>query len=155
MKKLFILIISLLITVGVIYYFGFYTYFSKTEIHEQLPTSSKQGSEMKNIATGNFGEVDLIHKGSGEAKLIEIDGKTILRFENFSVTSGPDLYVYLSDSPNPMNNLGDLGNYANLGLLKGTIGSQNYEVPDNAKNYRTAIIWCQKFGVLFSFALMK
>ena len=86
---------------------------------------------------------------------MEISGKRILRLENFNVTSGPDLYVYLSDSTNPTHSVGNLGNYVDLGLLKATSGNQNYDVPARAENYRTAIIWCKQFGVLFSFAVME
>lgn len=160
MKKLWLIIIVLAVIAGVVYYFGFYTYFIKTEVHEELPTPAALAPgavepEMKTVAIGEFGEIDLIHKGSGQAKLIEIGGKTILRLENFNVTSGPDLYVYLSNSVKPTHSIKDLGDYVELGRLKATSGDQNYDVPTNATGYRTAVIWCKQFGVLFSFAVMN
>lgn len=159
MKKLWFVVIGVVIIAGGIYYLGLYTYLIKTEIHEELPRQGgapdSSAPQIKTIAVGSFGEVDFIHKGSGQAKLIEIDGKTILRLENFSVTSGPDLYVYLSNSAKPTHNVKDLGDYVDLGLLKATSGNQNYDVPVVAQNYRTAVIWCKQFGVLFSFAAMN
>lgn len=135
---------------------GFHTYFIKTEIDEALPTSNTTTSdEMRVLAEGTFGEVDFIHKGSGKAKLIETDEGLLLRLEDFSVTSGPDLYVYLSDSTDPKHGVGSLGQYADLGLLKATSGNQNYPIPSSASEYRTAVIWCKQFGVLFSFAVMN
>ena len=160
MKKLWFVVIGVAVVAGGIYYLGLYTYFIKTEIHEELPMSSMPApgttaSQMKTLAIGSFGEIDLIHKGSGRAKLIEIDGKTFLRLENFSVTSGPDLYVYLSNSTKPTHNIKDLGDYADLGRLKATSGDQNYDVLPGIEGYRTAVIWCKQFGVLFSFAVME
>lgn len=160
MGKWWLVIIGVAAVAGGVYYFGLYTYFIKTEIHEELPTpaASVPGAiepEMLTVAVGEFGEIDFIHKGSGQAKLVEINGKMILRLENFSVTSGPDLYVYLSNAIKPTHDIKDLGGYVNLGRLKATSGDQNYDVPANAKGYRTAVIWCKQFGVLFSFAVMK
>ena len=160
MKKLWLVIIIVVAVVaGGIYYLGLYTYFVKTEIHEELPrqggVSDSLVPQMRTLAIGSFGEIDLIHKGSGQAKLIEIDSKTFLRLENFSVTSGPDLYVYLSNSTKPTHNIKDLGDYVELGRLKATSGDQNYDVPPGAESYRTAVILCKQFGVLFSFAVME
>ncbi|MBI2065032.1 MAG: DM13 domain-containing protein [Candidatus Yanofskybacteria bacterium] len=160
MNKSRFVIVGIAVLVGVVYYFGFYTYFIKTEIHEELPMPAASAPDspapqMRTIAFGSFGEIDFVHKGSGQAKLIEIDGKTILRLENFTVTSGPDLYVYLSNSTKPTHEIKDLGNYINLGRLKATSGEQNYEIPQSAEGYRTAVIWCKQFGVLFSFAVME
>ncbi|OGN04524.1 MAG: hypothetical protein A3B99_00955 [Candidatus Yanofskybacteria bacterium RIFCSPHIGHO2_02_FULL_44_12b] len=107
------------------------------------------------MVQGSFVEVDLVHKGSGTAKIIEADGKRILRLENFEVTNGPDLYVYLSESRTPGNDLKSIDKYIILGPLKGNKGDQNYEIPSPFVGYDTAIIWCQKFGVLFSYALMQ
>src|SRR3989344_5021230 len=109
MNKLWLVVIGMAILAGGVYYFGLYTYFVKTEIHEELPTSAVSAPDspvlqMRTIAVGSFGEIDFVHKGSGQAKIIEIDGKTFLRLENFAVTSGPDLYVYLSNSTKPTHN---------------------------------------------------
>lgn len=155
MKKLLIIGIILAALIGLFFYFGFYNYFIKTEINEKLPMTAVQILEMKTLAIGEFGEVDFIHKGRGRAKLIESNGQLTLRLENFEVTNGPDLYVYISDSENPTNEVADLGNYVDLGPLKASSGNQNYSVPNEAKNYRTAIIWCKQFSVLFSFAIME
>src|SRR3989344_8446216 len=159
MQKLWFVIIGVAVIAGGVYYFGLYTYFVKTEIHEELPRQGEApdspASQMRTLAIGSFGEIDLIHKGSGQAKLIEINGKTFLRLENFSVTSGPDLYVYLSNSTKPTHNVKDLDDYADLGRLKATSGEQNYDIPPSAEGYRTAVIWCKQFGVLFSFAVIE
>jgi len=41
-----------------------------------------------------------------------------------------------------------------VGPLKGNIGDQNYIVPQdvNLGEYKSVVIWCEQFGVLFSAA---
>ena len=154
MKKYLISIILIIVGAG-IYYSGLYTYFIRTDIQEELPSSSGSVQATQTIATGNFVEVDFIHKGSGQANLVKVNGKNILRFENFNVVSGPDLYVYLSKSPNPTGGIKSLGDFIDLGLLKGTSGNQNYEINADTTGYATAIVWCKRYGVLFTYAVMR
>lgn len=71
------------------------------------------------------------------------------------MTNGPDLYVYLSNSNTPTRDEKSLGQYVNLGRLKGNVGNQNYEIPELASGYTTAVIWCKKFSVLFSYAVSE
>lgn len=151
-------LIVIVVVVGLAdYYFGFHTYFQRTEVNEVFPAVStdENGIGPKIEIQGSFVDVDTIHKGSGTASIIEQQGKRYLRFEDFQVTNGPDLYVYLSESQMPGNDLKSLDKYINLGRLKGNVGDQNYEIPEPFRSYNTAIIWCQKFGVLFSYAIME
>ncbi len=143
-----------------VFYFRFHTYFQRTEVREaplvqESDPSAPEAVADKTIAQGTFVEIDAVHKGSGTAKMIQHNDQVYLRFEDFRVTNGPDLYVYLSDSKTPGNTLESLGNYKSLGVLKGNIGDQNYDIPAANDGYRTVVIWCQKFGVLFSFAVME
>lgn len=172
MKPYIIGIIVLVAFAGVAdYFFGFHTYFQRTEVNEAVPsmvgstptpqagTASQQSPtpsvSPRTVVQGSFAEVDFIHKGSGTAKIIEDSGRRYLRFEDFEVTNGPDLYVYLSESKTPGGDLKSLDKYISLGRLKGNIGNQNYEIPEPFRGYDTAVIWCQKFGVLFSYAVME
>ncbi len=169
-KKLIILIsvfAVLALVTAEVFYFRFHTYFQNTRIEESLPVatqktlevesaeSSESIMEPKSIVKGNFVAVDFVHKGSGTAQIIEQDGKRYLSLESFEVTNGPDLYIYLSDSKNPGNSIESLDNYVSLGMLKGNQGNQVYEIPESYKGNNTAIIWCKKFGVLFSYAVMQ
>ena len=168
MKKIFFALafISVLsIASAELFYFRFHTYFIENEVQEAFPapTTTRGGLEGDSIkadapsvvATGQFTKVDAIHKGSGVAKLIKQGEKLFLSLEDFQVTNGPDLHVYLSDAVTPGKDLASLGNFEDLGLLKGNVGNQYYEVPDVTSAYRTVVIWCQSFGVLFSFAGMR
>ena len=99
---------------------------------------------------GTFHGADDFHFGSGNALLIETaPGIFTLRFEEFSVRNGPDLYVYLSDDPEGYGD-GPL----ELGTLKATDGAFNYEVPagTDISRFKSALVWCKQFAVLFAVA---
>jgi hypothetical protein len=102
------------------------------------------------LAVGSFHGADDFHFGQGTAALIETSpGRYTLRFEDFSVRNGPDLYVYLSP---------DAQGYAEgaleLGTLKATDGAFGYELPEGTDpaDFESAVIWCKQFAVLFAVA---
>jgi hypothetical protein len=180
MKKTILVVGSLVIVLALagaeLFYFRFHTYLQTTSVDEELPemeadesvaqpdstaadesqtaepeTSTSTGPTM--LAAGEFVGIDFVHKGSGTARIIEQGGVRYLRFENFQVTNGPDLFVYLSNSENPRQSLGA---YADLGRLKANTGNQNYEIPQGYyEGYNTAIIWCRQFSILFSYAVTQ
>jgi hypothetical protein len=99
---------------------------------------------------GTFVGADEFHFGSGTARLIEgTDGGWTLRFEDFAVRNGPDLYVYLSTRSK---------RYADgaleLGRLKADTGAFNYRLPAGVDpaDYRSVVIWCKQFAVQFAHA---
>lgn len=105
------------------------------------------------VARGMFAGADDFHFGRGDALLIEVSPQRYtLRFENFSVRNGPDLFVYLSD---------DAGGYGKsvlkLGGLRATDGAFNYEVPagTDVTRFRSAIVWCDQFSQLFATATLR
>lgn len=108
------------------------------------------GFEAQVVKQGEFAGADDFHFGEGQALLIETaPGEYTLRFENFSVRNGPDLFVYLSPSPD-----GYADGALKLGGLKGTDGAFNYEVPPgtDVSQFHSAIVWCDAFSVLFATA---
>lgn len=111
------------------------------------------------LASGSFADADAIHKGSGVAEIFEAaDGRRIVSFSNFKVTNGPDLKVWLVAHENPMTARAVTdSDYITLGVLKGNIGNQNYQIPGNVdlSKYKSVVIWCEQFGVLFATAALK
>jgi hypothetical protein len=100
--------------------------------------------------TGAFTGADDFHFGSGMASLIETSpGSWIVRFEEFSVRNGPDLFVYLSPDP-----AGYASGAVELGTLKATDGSFNTDVPPgtDVAAMRSVVIWCKQFAVQFAVA---
>lgn len=110
------------------------------------------------IKQGLFKDADAIHQGSGKALIYQLeDGSHLLRLEDFKVTNGPDLMVYLAKKSDITEASQVTDGFISLGDLKGNIGSQNYIIPagtDIAK-YNSAVIWCELFGVLFSPATLQ
>lgn len=108
------------------------------------------------LSSGAFVGIDAIHSGSGQATIYVLpDGERLLRFTEFEVTNGPDLFVYLSAHPAPRSSA-ELheGGAVELGVLKGNIGSQNYVLPSNlaVDTYQSVVIYCKQFSVIFSTA---
>lgn len=125
-----------------------------TEAPGEAPTPAATPSvspafEPRVTHRGEISGADDFHFGRGTALLIETDtGQYTLRFEEFSVRNGPDLFVYLTpdkDSADGAINLGD---------LKATDGAFNYDVPDgtDVSQFKYAVVWCREFDVLFASA---
>lgn len=101
---------------------------------------------------GNFVGFNTLHNGTGTAHITETpSGGYILRFESdFKVTNGPDLYV----------GFGKDGTYiegSEIAVLKGNIGSQNYEVNTafDISNQNEIWIWCKRFSEPFARAVLQ
>ncbi len=132
--------------------------FEPVEVDEEMEDAmSEEAKEKMNetpavdpvlLKSGTFVNADSFHKGSGEAHVVLLpDGEKIARLEDFRVTNGPDLFVYLVKD---INNPGS--DFLDLGALKGNLGNQNYSIPSdvNIDEYAGIVIWCRAFSVLFS-----
>ncbi|HEX5690281.1 MAG TPA: DM13 domain-containing protein [Roseiflexaceae bacterium] len=123
---------------------------------QAVPRATALAAEPIQLGKGQFTEVDAIHKGEGTATLFRLpDERRLIRFETFKVQNGPDLYVYLSGHPMPRSSE-ELHNQSafEVGRLKGNIGDQNYELPADLdlSQYHSVVIYCKRFGVVFSTA---
>src|SRR2546430_8655401 len=108
----------------------------------------------KILAMGELQRVDELHRGTGPVSLVELGGKTFLRFENVAIQNGPDLHVYLARG---MGGAYDGGRDLYLGALKATNGSFNYELPAGVAvaDYKSVVVWCRAFTVLFTWADLR
>jgi hypothetical protein len=111
------------------------------------PTS---GPTLAAPRSGTFTGADEFHFGSGTATLIETaPGAWTVRFEDFSVRNGPDLFVYVSP---------DAAGYdetaIELGRLRATDGSFNMDLPAGSipTDAASVVIWCKQFAVQFAVA---
>lgn len=117
------------------------------DITEELPKSNvTEGDTTMNLMSAFE---DRVHPTSGTARLVKIDEKYFVELADFKTDSGPALYVYLSKEEDPKN-------FINLGELKATSGTFNYEVPasENPEEYPHVLIWCKRFSVLFGVATL-
>ncbi len=86
---------------------------------------------------------------NGYAK-IYLEGSTYkLKLENFNITDGPDLKVYLSKADTP-NDFVNVGNFIPSGNLTYSIPSQV-----NFQDYKYVLIHCQQYNHLFAIAMLN
>jgi len=102
------------------------------------------------VATGVFVDGEPGHRNSGDAILLTDGSRYVLRLENFSVTNGPDIHVFLARGPKYA--AGDV----DLGSVKATQGSSDYDLPPTVdpRAYAYVIIWCVPFSVQFGYAAL-
>jgi hypothetical protein len=133
MKKFFLLIFALVLTIS---------------CNKEDGNDPKAGlSEISNTAvlkySGAFSPTSGITV-NGNAKIF-LDGSTYkLKLENFSVSSGPDLKVYLSKASTPSD-------FINLGAL-GTASNLSYDISGQVDftQYKYVLIHCQGGNHLFA-----
>jgi hypothetical protein len=126
--------------------------FVNKEVNESVEElmGETEAAEVLTLASGSF-EGRAGHRGSGTASLIEIDGKSYLRFEDdFDIQNGPDLFVHFGND-------GEYDREASLGRLKGNIGGQNYEIPEGVdpQDYSEVWVWCRAFSTPFVVAELQ
>ena len=106
------------------------------------------------LSSGEF--VGIEHSATGTAAIYEQDGRHVLRFEDDTeIQNGPDLYVWVL--PAASYEGGTPEEYIDLGFLQGTVGGQNYDLPDefDPDVHRTVLIWCLRFAVPFATAPLR
>ena len=115
-------------------------------------TSSPSLASGSPVIRGPFTIVDTPgHPATGNIRIIETAEQTLVRYENYDGTNGPDLKVYLT------NDLEDVSDFVSLGAARGNQGNINYEVPDGVDidDFQYVVTWCEAFGVLFDYAEIK
>ncbi len=128
--------------------------FINETVNESFPATVAEASTgSKILATGAFHGV--AHATKGTATIHDVNGKKVLRLTNFETSNGPDVQVYLgvAKDANDDETVTKSGFY-HLAALKGNVGDQNYEIPDdvNVGNYNSVTIWCMRFGKNFGTA---
>lgn len=122
-------------------------------MEEEMPAAASQAAVLH---TGQFVGADEFHQGSGTANIYQAaDGSLLLRLEDFRVTNGPDLHVLLANGEKPTGEE-NMGQFLDLGELKGNVGNQNYEIPagTDLSIYNSVVIYCQPFHVVFATATL-
>jgi hypothetical protein len=120
-------------------------------VEDDMPETA--AAEWVLAGQGQFAGADGFHQGSGLASLFQQGDASVLRFEDFNVTNGPDLHVLLIENPNATGR-SDMGETIDLGKLKGNMGNQNYDIPPGTdlSKFRGVMIYCMPFHVVFATA---
>jgi hypothetical protein len=101
------------------------------------------------LAAGMLRRIDPVHYGSGQVQFVRAGETRFLRFQDVEIAGAPNMFVYLSDRGD-----GQPGRYTDLGALKATNGSFNYEVPASVEldTVRAVVVWCRAFSVTVTYA---
>lgn len=129
--------------------FPFLVLFFSCEVEGDLTKTIENTSPISPGAsvlyTGNFVPTSGII-AEGQAKIISENDELKLELSNFSISSGPDLKVYLSKSSTP-------DEFITLGNLT---SAQIYSIPNsvNFNDYNHVLIHCQQYNHLFAVATL-
>lgn len=156
MKKRTLYILGAIVSIAILSfaYYAISPFFINIKLDEALPEAKQMESKAMEKTQAQAVSAPIIgttgHPASGAARVIETDGKSYIRYENFKTINGPDLYIYLAKDL-------DAKEYVNLGTLRATEGNVNYEIPNDVdvSDYRYVMVWCKAFGVLFNYADLK
>lgn len=110
------------------------------------------------LGVGTFDRKDDAHYANGQAILARDEaGNNIVRLQDLNAGNGPDLYVYVTEHPDPQNSEQlSMGGY-NLGTLKATNGSFSYTLDPmiDPSRIKSVVIYCKAFSVIFSTATLE
>ena len=108
----------------------------------------RQQAEPAELSRGSFTGADG-HAGTGVATVVrDTDGSRSLTFTDFDVDPGAKVVVWLTEDE------ANLDDRIDLGGLKGNVGNQAYELPDDAdlRRYDTVVLYCTPFTVRIAVA---
>lgn len=110
---------------------------------------------MNASVTGSGTFTSFAHSLAGHAALYtDAKGERTLRFENFTMTMGPDVYVLFSKS----NNYSE-ANTIPIAMLKAAYSGTtlNFDVPPsvNLSSHPFVLVYCVQFSSLFGYSELK
>ena len=105
------------------------------------------------VRVGSFRSI--AHQTSGNVRVgATADGRQVVFLEDLATDNGPDVRVLLS--PHPADGDASIlaGDALELGLMKGNVGDQTYEVPADVdlSQFQSVVLWCERFSVGFGVA---
>jgi len=116
------------------------------------PNGSPRAEPTQTLLQGELVRITIADYGSGTIRIVRIGADRFARFEDVDIAGAPDMYVYLSDRTD-----GKPGAFTDLGKLKATNGSFNYQIPSSVDlgSVRSLVVWCRQFNVTVTYAALK
>jgi hypothetical protein len=118
------------------------------------PTPDVSGSKPNPTlvaASGSLRRINPVDFGSGKVLILQVGSQRFLRFEKVEIAAAPNMHAYLSNQID-----GSPGNFTDLGPLKATSGSFNYEIPAGIEltNVKSVVAWCLQFKTTVTYAVL-
>lgn len=93
---------------------------------------------------------DALHYGSGDVTLVTLEGQYFIQMApNVSIALAPDLFVYISTTPNIYQEARfNTTDQMELGMMVKGSGASWYMVPEgiDPKTIQSVTIWCKRFS---------
>ena len=114
--------------------------------------ASPPAGAIETLLTGELARISAADYGTGVVSVVRIGADRFVRFEGVDIAGAPDMHVYLSDRSD-----GAPGTFVDLGKLKATNGSFNYQVPAQVDlgTVHSVVVWCRQFAVTVTFAELR
>ncbi|MGB1586062.1 MAG: DM13 domain-containing protein [Thermoplasmatota archaeon] len=130
----------------------------EVQLDQARPEGSADDAAIDVVRGGDWIDGDSAHKASGRIDIVTVDGDTFLRFTDFEMTAGPDVYLYLTPSADPQSTADVEGDGIRIAVKtdedqdarlneRGTFFVP-LDVP-NLDAYGGVAAWCDDFNVLF------
>jgi hypothetical protein len=118
----------------------------------QGTASSPPVDTSKAVAAGDLKRINPVDFGTGKVLVLQVGSARFLRFENVEIAAAPAQHVYLSDHTD-----GSPGTFTDLGPLKATSGSFNYEIPAGVDlaSVKSVVSWCLQFKTTVTYAILQ
>lgn len=119
---------------------------------EQGTVASPATDTPKTVAAGDLKRINPVDFGTGKVLVLQVGATRFLRFENVEIAAAPAQHVYLSDHTD-----GRPGTFTDLGPLKATSGSFNYEIPAGVDlaAVKSVVSWCLQFKTTVTYAVLQ
>jgi Electron transfer DM13 len=119
---------------------------------EQGTAASPAADTSKTVAAGDLKRINPVDFGTGKVLVLQVGAARFLRFENVEIAAAPAQHVYLSDHAD-----GTPGTFTDLGPLKATSGSFNYEIPASVDltSVKSVVSWCLQFKTTVTYAVLQ
>jgi hypothetical protein len=155
------MLVLAIVTTGVVVAVELFAPEQATQVNESAAAAGVSSSA-RILETGTFsGKAG--HQVAGTVRLLRDEEDHYLRFENYSQTQGPDVFVYLTPVGDP-ETTEDIEAGRKVRLDGGADGGESTKegtftqrLPDDVDptQYNGVSIWCEDFGVPFGSATLR
>lgn len=110
------------------------------------------------IGSGTFQRINAVRYAQGTVNIYQDASNALtMRFEGFSMRSGPNLHIYLSaaDAPSSLADMTTAGiDPVDVAQLKTSIGNQNYTLPNDItlSQFRSVVIYSTSLDLIYTYA---
>lgn len=158
------LAIAAVVVIGILVALPFVLPDQTVKLDEAVPPGAAD-AQTEVLRTGMWQDGDPGHKASGAIDLVRIGGAHYLRFTDFEMTAGPDVYLYLTQSATPKSTADVEGDGTRISVRTDADSSPRLNergsffvaldmTATELATYQGVAAWCDDFNVLFAGAAL-